>query len=115
MFKKLFFMVLFAGLSQFSWANSSFGPVTINSVIVHDADMLVVKIDIDGEKKHSEQCDSGRENTLVINPDSPYEKEMFAIALAAKASGKKITGWVNGCYSYWSYKAPKMTVISISE
>lgn len=115
MLKKLFFAVLFYGLTQFSSANSSFGPVTIKSVTVHDANMLVVKIDDNGEKKHSEQCDPTRATALIINPGSPYEKEMFAIALAAKASGRKITGWVSGCHSYWSYKAPKMTVISIVE
>jgi len=75
--------------------------------------MLVITIATDGDKKHTEQCDSGRERTLVLNKNSPYEKEMFAIALAAKASGRKITRWVNGCHAYWSYKAPKLTVISI--
>lgn len=94
-------------------ANSAFGPVRIVSVAVHDANMLVVNIADDGVKKHTEQCDSGRERSLIINKDSPYEREMFSIALAAKASGKPISGWANGCHSFWSYKSPKLTVISI--
>ena len=96
-------------------ANSSFGPVKVKSVSVSDANMLVVNIQSDGTNKHTEQCDVGRKNSLIINKNSPYQKEMFAIALAAKASGKSITGWVNGCHSYWNYKAPKMTVISLVE
>jgi len=98
-----------------SFANSPFGPVEIDSIIVHDAKMLVITIKPDGGIKHTESCDVGRENNLVINQDSPYQKEMFAIALAAKSQGKKISGWVNGCHQFWSYKAPKLTLISFSE
>jgi len=62
--------------------------VSVVSVTVHDAHMLTVNIATDGDKSHTEQCDTGRERALVLNQSSPYEKEMFAIALAAKASGK---------------------------
>ncbi|GAB1624094.1 hypothetical protein AAOGI_41440 [Agarivorans albus] len=101
--------------SSTSFANSPFGPVEVLSVSVSDANMLVVSIADNGERKHTETCDANRSRSLVINPQSPYEKEMFSIALTAKASGKKITGWVNGCHAFWSYKAPKLTVISIVE
>lgn len=111
--KALYISIAIVAMPAF--ANSPFGPVTIRSVGVSDANMLVINISSDGMKKHTEQCDSNRTTQLVINPDSPYEKEMFSIALAAHASGKKIAGWANGCHSFWSYKAPKMTVISIVE
>lgn len=101
--------------SSQSFANSRFGPVRIVSVSVTDADTLVVNIDSNGEQKHTEQCDVGRETNLIINPDSPYYREMFSIALSAHASGKKISGWVNGCQSFWSYKAPKLKSITILE
>ncbi|MDO6708191.1 hypothetical protein [Photobacterium sp. 1_MG-2023] len=94
-------------------ANSDFGPVQVKSVTVHDAHMIIVEIAGDGAKKHTEQCDDGRERQLIINKDSPYEKEMFSVALAAKASGKSITGWANGCHAFWDYKAPKLTVIAL--
>ena len=98
-----------------SFSNSSFGPVNVISVSVSDFNMLTLEIDPNAANKHTEQCDIERKNQLVINPSSPYEKEMFSIALAAKASGKSITGWVNGCHTFGAYKAPKMTVISIKE
>lgn len=101
--------------SSVSMANSKFGPVKVISITVSDANMLIVNIDPNATDKHTEICDTGRENQLVIDPSSPYEKEMFSIALTAKASGKNITGWVNGCHQFWSYKAPKITVISIME
>ncbi len=100
-------------MTPFVSANSDFGPVKVESVTVHDSNMIIVKIAPDGVKRHTEQCDKDRERLLVINKESPYEKEMFSIALTAKASGKSITGWVNGCHEFWNYKAPKLTVITL--
>lgn len=101
-------------LSSLSLANSSFGPVKIKGVSISDFNMIVVTIEADGQVKHTEQCDATRKETLVISPSSPYEKEMFSIALAAFASGKPIKGWANGCHTFGNnYKSPKMSVISI--
>jgi len=61
-------------------ANSSFGPVGIKSVAISDFNMIVVTIESDGEKKHSEQCDETRKESLIINTASPYEKEMYSLA-----------------------------------
>lgn len=109
--KTLLLLLLFSSLAI---ANSPFGPVKIAHVGVHDSNTLVVTIEDDGEREHQEKCDIGRKNTLTINKESPYEKEMFAVALAAKSAGKKISGWVNGCYEYWGRKVPKLTVIYVN-
>lgn len=101
-------------VSMHSYANSPFGPVKVTGVSVSDFNMMAVTIESNGEVKHTEPCDASRKDTLIINTTSPYEKEMFSIALAALASGKSIRGWANGCHTFGNnYKAPRMTVISI--
>ncbi len=113
MYRYLFSIAIFMASISAS-ANSPFGPVKIKELGVSDFNMMVVKIESNGDQKHTEQCDPGREETLVINTESPYEKEMFSIALAAHASGKHIKGWANGCHIFGNnYKSPKMTVITI--
>lgn len=113
--KTLLLTIVLLTFSTISIANSPFGPVKVRSVGVSDAGFLVVNIQADGQRKHTEQCDSGRENQLIIPPGHKFEKEMFSIALAAKSSDRSITGWVNGCHAFWSYKSPKLTVIVLSD
>lgn len=111
---KLLLAISCLALHSYSYANSQFGPVKIKSVTISDFNMMVVTIEADGEAKHTEQCDPARKETLVISTTSPYEKEIFSVALAAFASGKPIRGWANGCHVFGSnYKSPRMTVISI--
>ncbi len=110
---KILYFSMLVLISNSVLANSSFGPVKIENVYVSDANILVIKIQSDGASSHSEQCDAGRERDLAINQESPYEKEMFSIALTAFAAGKSITGYVNGCHNFWNYKMPKLTVISV--
>ncbi len=96
--------------------NNSFGPVKIVKVSVSDFKILVVDIEPNAPNQHVADCDDSRKNQLVIDPASPYEKEMFSIALVAMASGKKISGWVNGCHIYGNnYRSPKMTVIGMEK
>jgi hypothetical protein len=95
--KKIMLITFF--ISNLASANSSFGSQTTSSVTVHDSGYLMVQLD---DSSHVESCaDSARKNTLILNPGSPNLKEMYSTALAAHMSGKKLSGWVNGCVSFW--------------
>ena len=111
--ERLIISVLLIFVSSNSLGNSSFGTQRITAVTVHDSGNLIVTI---AGNSHSETCpDENRVNTLVLNPDSPHLKEMYATSLAAYLTGKAISGWVNGCVTFWGYNLPKATVISIHD
>jgi len=110
MFKKYLLMAAMfvsAGVN----ANSSFGNQVITAVTVHDSGNLMVTLET---VSHSESCASeARRNTVILNPSSPYQKEMYSTALAAYMSGKTLYGWVNGCMTVNGNQYPIATVISL--
>ena len=121
MFKQLAVALTLATsvLSLPSFANSKFGPARVIGVGISDAPKLTVTfelIDPATGQMHSEPCDTNLAYAVTINPDSEFRDHMFSLAVAAKASGKPIYGWVNGCHTFDGIKkSPKLTVLSLSE
>lgn len=98
-------------LPHLAQANSSFGNQVVTAVTVHDSGHLMVTLQA---VSHSESCATeDRKNTVILNPASPYLKEMYSTALAAYLSGRTLYGWVKGCKTVNSRQYPIATLVSL--
>ncbi|OWQ86996.1 hypothetical protein CDN99_20075 [Roseateles aquatilis] len=81
------------------WAGSGNNPQEVISVGIHDTGHAIIEYAATG---HSETCATpGHEKLVLIEKTDPRFKYLYATALAAPASGKKLNGWVDGCVDLW--------------
>lgn len=103
--------VLFAPIAFASGGNL---PQTVLSVGIHDTGHALIEYEAAG---HSDGCATpGMDKTVLIERTHPMYKFMYATALAAAASGKKLNGWVDGCVDLWGdgrVKIPKVVTLGI--
>nr|WP_297525506.1 hypothetical protein [uncultured Roseateles sp.] len=89
-------------------------PQTVVSVGMHDTGHAMVEYDAVG---HADGCaTAGHEKLVLIEKTNPSFKYMYATALAAAASGKKLNGWVDGCVDLWGdgrVRIPKALTLGI--
>lgn len=82
-----------------AWAGSANSPQEVISVGMHDTGHAVVEY---AAISHTETCATpGSEKLVLIDRTDPRFKYMYATALSAAASGKKLNGWVDGCIDLW--------------
>ena len=89
-------------------------PQTVVSVGM--ADRVVLDHRVAGVV-HADGCaTAGHEKLVLIEKTNPSFKYMYATALAAAASGKKLNGWVDGCVDLWGdgrVRIPKALTLGI--
>jgi len=104
--------VLFAPIAFAGGANLQ---QTVVNVGIHDTGHALIEYEAVG---HSDGCwTAGSEKTVLIERTHPMYKYMYATALAAAASGKKLNGWVDGCVDLWGdgrVRIPKVVTLGIA-
>lgn len=79
--------------------NSSNGTNAIVSLGIHDSGNAIVEL---ATSANTEGCSTpSLKNLILIQKTNPNFKEMYATAIFAMATGRPITGWVNGCTDVW--------------
>ena len=107
-------LVLLPACSASCWAGSSNQPQDVVSVGMHDTGHAIVEY---AAIAHTETCGTpGAEKlTLIERTDSRF-KYLYATALAASASGKKLHAWIDGCVDLWGdgrVRIPKVVTLGL--
>lgn len=96
-------------------ANSPNGTQDVVSVGIHDSGHALITL---AGSSHTEGCSTPNLKNIVLIPNTnPNFKAMYATALLALATGRPISGWVNGCTDVWGNGGTLIataTTISIS-
>ena len=99
-FKQWLCIACFLTAACLANANSSNGKNQVLKVGIHDSGHALVTL---SGAANTEACaKAGLETTIVIQNTNPNFKLMYATALTAKAAGKPVEGWVNGCKDLWT-------------
>lgn len=100
--KKFLFVFIYAVACLFSVhtsANSSNGTHEILHINLHDSGHIFLTL---SGHSNTEGCgNTSTRNIVVIDKGYIHAKAMYAMALTALSSGKKVTGWTNGCVDVW--------------
>lgn len=97
-------------------ANSPNGTQDVVAVGIHDSGHALITL---AGSSHTEGCSTlaHLKNIVLIPNTNPNFKAMYATALLALATGRPISGWVNGCTDVWGNGGTLIataTTISIS-
>ncbi|WP_423598373.1 hypothetical protein [Roseateles sp. MS654] len=107
-------LVLLSVCSASAWAGSSNQPQDVVSVGMHDTGHAIVEY---AAIAHTETCATpGHEKLTLIERTDPRFKYLYATALAASASGKKLLGWIDGCTDLWGdgrVRIPKVVTLGL--
>lgn len=97
-------------------ANSGNGLQEVVAVGIHDSGHATVTL---SGADNTEQCATpGHANLVLIHKDHPHFKLFYATAMTALVTGKKASGWVNGCVDVWgtgTLKIPRATTFGLEK
>lgn len=97
-------------------ANSPNGTQAVLSVGIHDSGHAIVTL---GGSSNTEGCASASAvNMVLIAKTNSNFKAMYATALTALSSGRKLSGWVNGCtdtFGNGNFVVPTATTLFMGE
>jgi hypothetical protein len=103
----LFFSCTFAA----AYAGSNNGNNEVLSVVIHDSGHAVVEF---ATSSHTEACAApSLKNYIAIPQTHPHFKILYATALTALATGRRLSGWVDGCTSLYGNMVPTVLTMGI--